>query len=73
MSPATPWTELTVTGAGWQQGIPIASGNPDDYYIDVLFEGTPFFNPGVTHAKMSVAATASTEMTVAATVWTELT
>ena len=73
MSPATPWAELTVTGAGWQQGIPVAGGNPDDYFIDVLFEGTPFFNPGVTYTKLSVAATTSAELTVAAASWTELT
>ena len=73
MSPATSWTELTATGAGWQQGIPVAGGNPDDYFIDVLFEGTVFFNAAAAHTEMSGAATAGTELTVAATVWTELT
>lgn len=72
--PATPWTELSITGAGWQQGIPVATGNPDDYYIDVLFEGTVFFNPGTTHTKMSLgSATVGTELSVAPTIWTELT
>lgn len=74
MSPATIWTELTVTDGGWQGGFTVPGGNPDDYYIDVLFEDTPFWNPAAAvYTEMSVAATAGTEMSVASTVWTELT
>ena len=73
MSPATSWTELTVTAAGWQQGIPVVAGNPDDYFVDVLFEGTVFFNPHAAHTELSVAATSGTELTTPATSWTELT
>ena len=73
MSPATSWTELSVTGAGWQQGIPVTGNNPDDYYIDVLFEDTVFFNTGVTHTEMSLSsATVGTELSVASTSWTEV-
>ncbi len=73
MSPATAWTELSVTDTGWQQAVP-SLGNPDDdYYIDVIFEGTVFFNPGVTHTELSVAATAATELTAPSTSWTEVT
>lgn len=74
MSPATPWTELTVTAAGWQQGIPVVAGNPDDYFVDVLFEGTVFFNPHVPHTELSLASpTSGTELTAPLTTWTELT
>lgn len=74
MSPATSWTELTVDAAGWQHGIPVAGGNPDDYFIDVLFEGTVFFNPHVSHTELSLgSATSHTELTTPATTWTELT
>lgn len=74
MSPATSWTELTVTDVGWQMGIPVSGGNPDDFYVDFLFEGSEFFAPGPpSWVELSVGATAGTELTSPSTSWTEVT
>ena len=43
MSPATPWTELTVAQTGWAQAFAAIGGDPNDYFIDILFEGSIFF------------------------------
>ena len=74
MSPATAWTELTVPDGGWQIGFPAFGWDPDDLFIDVLFEGTPFLMPSIpAWVEHSVPATVGTELSVAATTWTELT
>lgn len=70
--PATPWTELTGAAPAWQEGITVSDG--DDFFIDVLFEGTgttaimPFAG---TELSLGVA-TPSTELSITATPWTEL-
>lgn len=75
MSPATAWTELTATGVGWQMGIPVAGGNPDDFYVDVLFEDSIFFSaPGPpSWVELTVSATSGTELMTPSTSWTEVT
>lgn len=71
MSPATSWTELSQSNAGWQDGQPIGIGT-DDFYIDFLFEGTWFVAVVPTiYTESSVAAASYTEASVAATTWTE--
>lgn len=73
MSPATPWAELTATAMGWQQGFTIPGGNPNDFFIDVLFEGALFANPHISWTELTAPATTHSELSVPATVWTELT
>lgn len=73
MSPATVWTELTAPAGGFQEGIPDISYNPvDDFFIDVLYEGTAFFNLTTDWTEMSVGAASYTELSVPATTWTEM-
>ena len=64
-TPATPWTELTTAQTGWMEAFPDGSYlASEDYFIDVLFEGTGFF---------AVIPTAYTELSAPVTNWTELT
>lgn len=71
MSP-TSWTELSQTGAGWQEGEP--HDDAEDFYIDFLFEGTTFFAVlAAPYVESSVAAASYTEASVSAPIWTELT
>lgn len=70
--PATPWTELTGDAPAWQEGITVSDG--DDFFIDVLFEGTgtvAIMPWSGTELSLSVA-TPATELSVAATSWVEL-
>lgn len=73
MSPATVWTELSATGAGWTPGTPENDGT-EDFFIDFLFEGTGFFAAmPPDYTVLSVAASSSTELTTPASAYVELT
>jgi len=73
--PATPWTELTGAGGGWQEGFPDPTYNAGlDFFIDVLFEGTGFFALlPTTYTELTGSAWATTELSGTATPYTELT
>ena len=70
---ATSWTEQSATlAADWQEGVPGRENPSDDYFIDLLFEGTTFYDPGVTWSEQSMSSTSMTEKTQSATSWTEV-
>lgn len=71
--PATTWTKLTTPAGGFQESRvdPFLDASTD-YFIDFLFEGTAFSDPGAsTWTEASMSATSFTEQTVGATTWTE--
>jgi hypothetical protein len=73
VSPTT-WTEVTTTATGWQQGT-LGSGltADDDYFIDVLFEGTALASPVPTaYTELTASAPAYTELTAPVVPWTEV-
>ena len=72
MTPTT-WTEHTVTGTGWTEGVPEAGVAADDYFIDFLFEGTLFFNNIVSYTEHTVPTAVHTELTVPSASWAEIT
>lgn len=72
MSPATVWTELVGVQTGWSQAFAAIGGDPNDYFIDILFEGSVFFNPHVPWTQMSGSVTSGTELTTPSTTWTEI-
>lgn len=69
----TSWAERTAVDGGFQEGRAYGDGT-DDYFIDVLFEGTGFFAvPPWSGTERSAPSTSSTERTAPAPSWTERT